>query len=146
MLAQPKSLHYAATPLNEFTIQSNCEQMHKQRYQLGHVYPLTRPYFDNTPRRDVSTAAILYPRGNKSATVERIAQYFRNNVETALRYQKCCNRVIGVKDADKFIVVSSWNEWGEGLVLEPSDVFGNKFLDAIKQAKQKINIEMCDIN
>ena len=63
-----------------------------------------------------------------------------------------CNRGVVLKDFDvqsfdnhvkevfdlnidnEFIFVKSWNEWAEGNILEPDDIFGNELLEVIKKA------------
>ena len=32
---------------------------------------------------------------------------------------------------DRFILINAMNEWAEGMALEPSDVYGRKFLETI---------------
>ena len=33
---------------------------------------------------------------------------------------------------DKFVIINAWNEWDERMALEPSDVYGRKFLETIR--------------
>ena len=52
------------------------------------------------------------------------------------------------------IFINAWNEWGEGMVLEPSKEDGELYLEAIKSAKQELNNytnekfseKYCDVN
>jgi hypothetical protein len=41
-------------------------------------------------------------------------------------------------DDDQFVVINAWNEWGEGMALEPSDIYGHGFLDIIKEVKAEL--------
>ena len=36
------------------------------------------------------------------------------------------------------------NEWAEGMALEPSDVFGRSFLEAIQDVKREVKLSGCD--
>jgi hypothetical protein len=42
------------------------------------------------------------------------------------------------KNDDQFVVINAWNEWGEGMALEPSDIYGYGFLDIIKEVKAEL--------
>lgn len=35
-----------------------------------------------------------------------------------------------------FIIINAWNEWGEGMYLEPDEKFGTQFLEAFHQARK----------
>ncbi len=54
-----------------------------------------------------------------------------------------------LKKADKidapFIFINAWNEWGEGMYLEPDEKYGLSFLEALCQAKTDA-LRMADLN
>lgn len=90
--------------------------------------------FDNTPRREFWKAFIY-----GADTPKRILDRFRWNLRTALYYSTCCQRQTG----DRFIAINAWNEWAEGMVLEPSDTYGRGFLEAIRDVKQEFRNVGC---
>jgi hypothetical protein len=107
--------------------------------------------FDNTPRRQFADATIFNPD-----TPQNILNRFRTNLHTALYYTACCyqqrhphhphpvnNDDNDNKNDDKFVVINAWNEWGEGMALEPSDIYGYGFLDIIKEVKAELVLGGC---
>jgi hypothetical protein len=40
---------------------------------------------------------------------------------------------------DKFIIINAWNEWGEGMSIEPSNLYGYAFLNIIKRCLIETN-------
>lgn len=92
--------------------------------------------FDNTPRRDFKVSN-LWNIGNASSVVAR----FRDSLKAALTFDTCCwhpsHRTL--HNEERFVVINAWNEWGEGMTMEPSDVYGNKFLEAVKEAKEEVS-------
>jgi hypothetical protein len=87
--------------------------------------------FDNTPRREFNKARIWIhkdgPRG--------IVNHFRKNMWAALFYHACCFAESGI---NQFVLVNAWNEWAEGMVMEPSDVYGYSFLSALRNTKAQV--------
>jgi hypothetical protein len=61
-----------------------------------------------------------------------------------MMYERCCQTQDLRSQGGKFVVVNAWNEWGEGMVLEPSVNNGTMFLDAIKYAKRLTQTIGCD--
>ena len=49
-----------------------------------------------------------------------------------------CKRVLDLvsNKNNKFVMLRSWNEWGEGNYMEPDLKFGRGFINALKQAIQ----------
>lgn len=90
--------------------------------------------YDNSPRRDINTSKI----GNRKHYPENLGgapKSFQHDVVEALVYDKCC-QAPKMRDAGgKFILINAWNEWGEGMTLEPNNVYGRKFLEAVHEAK-----------
>jgi hypothetical protein len=80
------------------------------------VYLGLFPQWDNTPRR--SYRGLVY-----------------KNSSPAL-FKKYLEKAISITDADDFIFLNAWNEWGEGAYLEPDTVNGYKYLEAIKELVQ----------
>ena len=68
---------------------------------------------DVTPRRQ--ERAIIY----KGSTPEKFAKYFSELIKKN-------------KDESDYIFLSAWNEWGEGMYLEPDEKYGYRYLEAIK--------------
>jgi hypothetical protein len=92
--------------------------------------PLT---FDNTPRREFDTAS----QWNYGAP-DDVVSFFRASLESALTFDTCCweDSHKSVHKEERFFVINAWNEWAEGMAMEPSDVFGMRFLETVKEVKE----------
>jgi hypothetical protein len=77
--------------------------------QHGPVFPCVYPNWDNTPRSD---------RGGVLAT-GATPERFGSEVRGALRV------VQGLPEAERVLVIKSWNEWAEGNYLEPDRETGH---------------------
>lgn len=77
------------------------------------------------------------PRSGKRAPI--LVNSTPDNFKTLLRSIKeiLSNR----KESNEFLVIKSWNEWGEGNYLEPDIKYGHGYLDAIKEV---FGNESCD--
>lgn len=72
--------------------------------------------YDDTPRRGKNAGVIVHD------TSELFGKYFRQF------YQICS------KKAEPFVLITAWNEWGEGAYLEPDASGGYSYLEALKRA------------
>jgi hypothetical protein len=77
--------------------------------------------YDDTPRRG-SKAAVLV---NQSPEI--LEKYFEK------LYSLCC------ESNREFVLLTAWNEWGEGAYLEPDENDGYAYLQAIKNAVDNVN-------
>jgi hypothetical protein len=103
--------------------------------------------FDNTPRREFASSAIYRPDEPK-----QILERFRANLYAAMYFQLCCIQQNNIQQQqqqqqdhtdDRFVAINAWNEWAEGMSLEPSDVYGRGFLEVIRNVKTQILEEGC---
>lgn len=51
-------------------------------------------------------------------------------------FYKHCKRVLDLvsKKDNKFVMLRSWNEWGEGNYMEPDIVYGKQYIEALRKA------------
>jgi len=95
--------------------------------------------FDNTPRRQAGKAVLWNIDKDPSKVVER----FRESIRAAVYYETCCRPLSVHVPSQKFVIVNAWNEWAEGMALEPSTTYGTGFLDAVRDVKAQIRKEGC---
>jgi hypothetical protein len=94
--------------------------------------------FDNTPRRAFSKARMWIGRQGEKG----ILWNWQRNLWAAFHYHACCFAEGGT---NQFILINAWNEWAEGMALEPSDVYRNRFLQILKFTKH-YRFETCGIS
>lgn len=74
------------------------------------------PNWDNSPRRDQGATCTL------NATPDAFGRWAKAAQDAA------------VADGDEFLLFNAWNEWAESANLEPDDVDGTAYLDALRDA------------
>jgi len=75
--------------------------------------------YDDTPRRGGEGSVVL------KGSPKKFAKYL-----TELMAKNAANN-------NYIVFLNAWNEWGEGMYLEPDERYGTKFLEAIPYAKLK---------
>jgi len=86
--------------------------------------------FDNTPRRELIKARLwISYQGEKG-----VLRNYGKNLWAALYYHACCYAEGGT---NQFILINAWNEWAEGMAMEPSDVYKIDFLKHLQVLKRK---------
>jgi len=86
-------------------------------------YPLVLPGWDNTPRS--SHRGLVLQNTSPEA--------FKKYIEFA------CHSFSKTELEGNFLFIKSWNEWAEGNVMEPSVLFGRRYLDALQEVVGKYN-------
>ena len=114
--------------------------------------------FDNTPRRKFNESAIWGGGGDNGRdwSPEKALERFSKSYEASLYFQKCCvldanappktplsQRFKALGGDDRFVAINAWNEWAEGMAIEPSDVYGYRWLEIIKSVKEKVQAQAC---
>ncbi len=72
--------------------------------------------YDDTPRRGRQGRIV------DGASPEKFEQYLEQLVSICREQGK------------EYILLTAWNEWGEGATLEPSKVYGYRYIEAVKKA------------
>lgn len=95
----------------------------KLRYTAANLptFPMVVPNWDNTPRSKYK--GFLFENSSP--------QLFKNELDKAKRFLET------QADANKIIVVKSWNEWAEGNIIEPDATNGDAYLSQIKALKEQ---------
>lgn len=94
--------------------------LRRTKKSRGRTIPGCFVQYDDTPRRGKNAGVII------EATPAKFKKYFNSF------YAMCC------KNNVDFLLITAWNEWGEGAYLEPDTVYKEKYLEVIKDVKVKI--------
>ena len=108
-------LGVAAADLKIYDYAEGCRLMEADRP----THPHLRGFFvgwDNTPRRGRKAIILI------NATPEAFAQGLRVVIES-MRDQPANRRIL---------FINAWNEWAEGMCLEPDQRYGHGFLQALR--------------
>lgn len=95
---------------------------HFKRLLKQDEYPCILPGWDNTPRSGVR--GIVYEGSNP--------ELFKSHVRKILDQ-------VRVQDRDQIVFLKSWNEWAEGNIMEPDNLFGRRFLEVFSEALKEVS-------
>lgn len=73
--------------------------------------------YDDTPRRGKSGEVFI------DASPEKFGKEIQKLIKKSMNYD------------NELVFINAWNEWGEGMYLEPDEANGYKFLEEVKAAK-----------
>lgn len=85
--------------------------------------------FDDTPRRGSLSGVCA-----KNFSIEAWERNFKDLLRKSIEYN------------NEFVFINAWNEWGEGMYLEPDEINQYSLLNAIKIAREEIAKEKIDSN
>lgn len=74
--------------------------------------------YDDTPRRGIKGISL------SKTSPELFGKYLRRLLARS------------EQNGNEFVFINAWNEWGEGMHLEPDERYGYSFLEALKSAKE----------
>lgn len=102
--------------LNRYKYKDIVKNMFTRFDERENVYPTVLPQWDNSARS--GRRSIIYTGSTP--------ELFKDQL-------KGCMQLIDKKeDEHKLVFLKSWNEWAEGNYVEPDQVYGHGYLDALK--------------
>jgi lipopolysaccharide biosynthesis protein len=107
--------HGIPARLKLYDYEEACELMEGDRPKHPHV----RCFFvgwDNTARRGRKAVILM------NGTPDTFARHLRVVIDS-MRNEP---------DERRFLMINAWNEWAEGMTLEPSRLYGHRFLEALR--------------
>lgn len=87
----------------------------KKDNPFGEKYLMCFTDFDNTPRKGNNGNILM------GVTVEKFEKYFAEAVKKSREW------------GNEYIFINAWNEWGEGMYLEPDKAHNYGFLEAVNR-------------
>lgn len=82
--------------------------------------------YDDTPRRGRSGECMV------NCSAEIFKDGLRNLILKSMRYK------------NEFLFINAWNEWGEGMYLEPDETSGYAYLEMIQEAIHSIDVDQIE--
>lgn len=99
-----------------------CLLNNKKSYGNKKIFRSAFVNFDNSPRKGKKSLIM------KDASPEKFKAYLADLIKLKNRNYD-----------DSFLIINAWNEWAEGAVLEPSENYGYKYLEAVRSVLNEFN-------
>lgn len=96
----------------------------KRVYDNRIIYKSCFTAWDNSPRKGKKNSIII-----KGAKPAKFGDYFYRLLESKRR-----------ESSNEIVIINAWNEWGEGAILEPTENDGFGYLEALKSARLKYEL------
>ncbi len=116
------------------------EIINKMIYRLNVSYPRIKcvcPSWDNTARCGEKAPRFIY-----DATPASFNKFMKLSIKETLSYRN--NSVFS--QAQEFLFINAWNEWGEGAHLEPDEKYGYEWLEIIKNIQEQLVENLTKLN
>lgn len=107
------------TDFQRYSVLWNCILSRKRIYSDKSIIKSCFCAWDNSPRKEKSGMIVT------GADSEKFENYLRELIYSKRRNTR-----------NDYLVINAWNEWSEGAFLEPSDAYGYKYLEAVKNSLQ----------
>lgn len=111
--------NYSDTVQNGLTVEYDelCQKIKKNALLAGqNCYLCAFPGYDDTPRRGKAGEVVVNSTPEKFYELMRFLLY------------------LGEKRGNEFTFINAWNEWGEGMHLEPDKKFSYQYLESLRKA------------
>lgn len=89
---------------------------HAESCQDNHVFFGAYVSYDDTPRRGMTRSRVI-----RNSSPDKFANYLSKLI-----------RLSEIQGKD-YVFLTAWNEWGEGAYMEPDELYGYRYLEAVKQ-------------
>ncbi len=111
-------------PIRKIDFDIFCKKSLEEKPKKWKTYFSGTVGYDDTPRRG------LQGKGITNNTPEKFERYIYSLIKKNISYD------------NEFLFLNAWNEWGEGMHLEPDEKYGYAYLESVKHAKELVEKEI----
>lgn len=91
-------------------------------------------------RRDGKQFYCVFPGWDNTPRYGSRGTYFKNSSPESFMQYVYLFLKRSLEESNEFLFINAWNEWGESAYLEPDEKFKYAYLEAFKNAKEKIQL------
>ena len=107
-----------------FSVNYDClweEYLHEPKVPGQKIYYCLTVNYDDTPRR--GEEGLIF----SGDSPERFAYYYRKMLQ------------MSQEEGNEILFLNAWNEWGEGMYLEPDTVHGYAYLEKVREVQEQMS-------